>query len=120
MHRHIIILIGLVAVAVGCGQSPVKRAAGAGDFTEQEVQKFITAGRPVAEITNRFGVPDSIRTNQFDQVVMHFHSGLPETYGAKTVVIAGESGYVFGGFHLWVTNGRAMRWSASDWEKIGK
>jgi hypothetical protein len=99
-------LIGLLAVAAGCGYSPVKRAPGPGDFTEQDVQKFITAGQPVAEITNRFGVPDSIRTNQFNQVVMHFRSGLPDTIRTN--------GYVFGGFHLWTTNGKAMRWRTSD------
>jgi hypothetical protein len=112
--------MGLLAITAGCGYSPVKRAPGPGDFTEQDVQKFITPGQPVAEITNRFGVPTYTRTNQFKQVVMHFRSGLPETYGAKTVVIAGEPGYVFAGFHLWATNDRVMRWSVSDWEKIGK
>jgi hypothetical protein len=120
MHTHILMFIGLTAIATGCGYSPVKRAPGPGNFTEQDVQKFVIPGRPVAQITNRFGVPDSTRTNQFNQVVMHFRSGLPETYSAKTVVIAGEPGYVYAGFHLWATNGRAMRWSVSGWEKIGK
>ncbi len=120
MHTRITIHIGLIAIAAGCGYSPIKRDPGPGDFTEQDVQKFITPGRPGAEITNRFGVPDSTRINQFNQVVMHFRSGLPETRSAKTRVITGEPGYVFAGFHLWATNGRAMRWSVSSWEKIGK
>ncbi|MGZ4965485.1 MAG: hypothetical protein ACXWC8_23265 [Limisphaerales bacterium] len=120
MHRTITMLIGLIAMAAGCGYSPVRRAPGLGDFTQQDVQKFITPGRPVADVTNRFGVPIYTKTNQFNQIVMRFRSGLPETRGAKTVVIAGEPGYVFAGFTLWSTNGIAMRWSVSDWEKIGR
>ncbi len=114
------ILVVLVAMWGGCGYSPTKRAPGRGDFTQQDVQRFISAGQPVAEVTNRFGVPEYTKTNQFNQVLMHFHSGLPQTYSPKTVVIAGEPGYVFAGFDLWATNGKVMRWRAGDWEKVGR
>jgi hypothetical protein len=96
------------------------RAPGPGDFTEQDVQNFVKPGQLVEEVTNRFGVPNYTKTNQFNQVVMHFFSGLPDTYGAKTIVIAGEPGYVFAGFDLWSTNGKVMRWRVSDWEKTGR
>ncbi len=109
MHTRIMLIIGLSVACAGCGSSPVKRAPGPRDFTMQDVQKFVTPGRPVVEITNRFGLPLYTKTNQFDQVVMRFRSGLPETRGAKKVVIAGEPGYVFAGFLLWSTNGSAMR-----------
>src|SRR6185312_15354623 len=114
MQTRITLLIGLLVVAAGCGVVPVKRAPGPRDFTDQDVQKFVTPGRPVAEITNRFGGPIYTKTNQLEQVVMRFRSGLPETRGAKSVVIAGKPGYVFAGFLLWSTNGAAMRWMVSD------
>jgi hypothetical protein len=98
------------------GWVPVPRTPGPHDYSEQDVQSFITPGRPLAEITNRFGQPTFLRTNG-EYLVWHFRSGLPETYPAKTVTIAGEPGYSFAGFTLWTTNGQAARWGASDWKK---
>jgi len=111
MNTRIIILIGFVVIAAGCKYAPVKRAPGPEDFTEQDVKTFITLGQPVSEITNRFGVPYLTKTNQFNQVIMRFHSGLPDTIRTN--------GYVFAGFHLVATNGTALRWSASEWQKDG-
>ena len=107
-----ILLLILMCTVSGCKYSSEKRAPGLGDFTEQDVQNFIAPGRTVAEITNRFGAPDYIRTNQYHQVIMHFRSGLPDTVRTN--------GYVFAGFHLWTTNGIAVRWSTSDWLKHEK
>ena len=42
---------------------PGERAPGPGDFTEQDVESFITPGRPFEEITNRFGQPRLVNTN---------------------------------------------------------
>jgi hypothetical protein len=88
------------------GWVPVARTPGPHDYTEQDVQSFITPGRSLVEITNRFGQPTLLRANG-EYLVWHFRSGLPGTYPAKTVAIAGERGYVFAGFRLWTTNGQA-------------
>jgi hypothetical protein len=114
-----VFLMVLIAATDGCSYSPVARAPGPGDFTERDVQKFITPGRPFEEITNRFGQPTLINTNG-QYLIWQFQSGLPETRPVKTEVILGEKGYVFAAFQLWTTNGRAARWRVSCWEKIGK
>jgi len=109
-RMRVTMFIALLLIAAGC--KPVLRPAGPGDFTERDVQKFITPGQPVAEVTNRFGVPRSITTNQFNQIVMYFHSGLPETIRTND--------YVFSGFHLWSTNEKVMRWRTASYSKIGE
>ena len=119
---HILIFVSAFALLIwsaGCRYSPAARAPGPGDFTEEDVHGFITPGRAFEEITNRFGQPMLVNTNGH-YLIWQFRSGLPETHPAKTQVAFGEPGYVFAGFQLWTTNGRAARWRASSWEKIGK
>jgi hypothetical protein len=115
---HMIVLLSAIALC-GCSYSPVGHAPGPGDFTEQDVQSFVMPGRPFVEITNRFGQPKLIGTNG-QYLIWLFHSGLPETHPSNTIVIAGEPGYVFSDFSLWTSNGIAVKWKVTGWEKIGK
>lgn len=118
IQLQMIVLVSAVALC-GCGDSPVGHAPGPGDFTEQDVQNFVTPGRPLVEITNRFGRPKLTGTNG-QYLIWRFHSGLVETHPTKTIVIAGEPGYVFSDFSLWTSNGSAVKWRVTGWEKIGK
>jgi hypothetical protein len=59
------LLIVLAVVLVGCGK-PRHTAVSITSvprFSEQEVREFVTPGRTAAEVTNRFGVPGSVMTN---------------------------------------------------------
>ena len=110
------VAVVLATACAGCGLFSSGRAPGPCDFTEEDVRNFMKAGRPLAEITNRFGKATLVRTNGIYSV-WHFWSGLPDTHPRQTVVIFGEPGYVFAGFNLWTTNGLATRWGESSWEK---
>ncbi len=107
----VIYIFGAVFLFLWFGWVPVARTPGPHDYTEQDVQMFITPGRPFAEITNRFGQPRLMNTNG-QYLVWHFHSGLPETRPMQ--------GYVFAGFTLWTTNGQAAKWRAADLERVGR
>jgi hypothetical protein len=107
----LVFVFGSVLLFVWFGWVPVPRTPGPHDYTEQDVQRFITPGRPFVEITNRFGQPRLSSTNG-PYLVWHFSSGLPDTRP--------EQGYVFAEFTLWTTNGQAAKWSATDWEKVGR
>ena len=115
---HTIALMSAIGLC-GCSYSPVGHKPGPGDFTEQDVQSFVTPGRPFTEITNRFGQPKLIGTNG-QYLIWIFHSGLPETHPSHTIVIAGVPGYAFSSFDLWTSNGSAVMWKVSGWEKVGK
>ncbi len=70
-------IVSLWGLLGGCGVFSTARATGPGDFSEEDVRLFITPGRPLGEITNRFGQARLVRTNgQYS--VWHFRSGLPD------------------------------------------
>jgi len=105
-------LFGFVAAitfCVGCKNHAISRAPGPGDFTEDDVQQFVTVGRPISEIISRYGKPEFARTNgvygRYD-----FNSGLPETRPGH--------GYIFGGFSVRTKDGKAVDWHVTRWEKI--
>ncbi len=100
-------------LSYGCGQAPVGRAPGPGDFTEGDVQAFVTPGRSYEEITNRFGQPRLVTTNG-DYVVSVFASGLPDTTIARQYV---TKGHVFSGFRVYTIDGKAVKWGVSGWRK---
>jgi hypothetical protein len=101
----------LVALAIGC--RPIARAPGSGDFTQQDVQAFITPGMPFEQITNRFGQPFLTKT-QGEYLVTEFRSGLPDTTLAKRFE---TNGYVFSSFRLFTKDGKAVRWMPSGFSK---
>jgi hypothetical protein len=58
-------LIILAVILAGCGkphEATVSRAS-IPTFTEQQVRAFVTPGRTIAEVTNRFGIPNVVSTN---------------------------------------------------------
>ena len=62
-------LVFFAVVLTGCAES--HQHASVPSFSEQEVREFVTPGRTIAEITNRFGVPGAVMTND-GHIVMWF------------------------------------------------
>ena len=58
----------LLVVLAGCSKP---QHVSVPSFSEQDVREFVTPGRTVAEITNHFGVPGAVMTND-GRVVMWF------------------------------------------------
>ena len=74
-------LIILAVILSGCGKphhATVFRAS-VPTFSEQEVREFITPGRTIAEMTNRFGVPGAVMTNE-GHIVMWFSNPINALY----------------------------------------
>jgi hypothetical protein len=66
-------LIILAVILAGCGKphpATVSRAS-VPTFSEPEVREFVAPGRKIAEITNRFGIPGAVMTND-GRLVMWF------------------------------------------------
>jgi hypothetical protein len=69
----ILIFAILAVVLVGCSQPPPTSVSGAAvsTFSENDVREFVTPGRTISEITNRFGRPGAVMTND-GRIVMWF------------------------------------------------
>jgi hypothetical protein len=79
-----ILALAILAVGlVGCGK-PHRASvphASPPSYSEQNVREFVTPGRTIAEITNRFGVPSSVMTNN-GHIVMWFCNPIRAENGA--------------------------------------
>ena len=66
-------LIIVAVILAGCGKPhhETDSIASVPRFSEQEVREFVAPGRTITEITNRFGVPGAVMTND-GHVVMWF------------------------------------------------
>jgi hypothetical protein len=98
---HFIKILPLFIFAVGlagCGErhSPAPPPP---TFSEQEVRVFVTAGRTIAEITNRFGIPGAVMTND-GHIVMWF---------SNPVALSNKEVHPFG-FSASFTNGMVEKW----------
>jgi hypothetical protein len=71
-------------------------------FSEQEVREFVTPGRTIAEITNRFGVPGGVMTND-GRIVMWFSNPI-------NMDLINEAPQF--GFSASFTNGMVEKWEA--------
>lgn len=93
-------LIILAVILVGCGKPnhAMVSSASIPIFSEQGVHEFVTPGRTIAEITNRFGVPGAIMTND-GRVEMWFSNPVLLTNGAHPF-----------GFSASFTNGTVEKW----------
>lgn len=116
-----------IAVALALGGSAMvnafdshrERGPGHVVFTEEEVRAFITPGRSLSDVTNRFGEPVKVKTNG-QYLVWRFRTDLPKIRGAPSIEIAGEKGFVFAAFTLRTSNGVVVSWMPVEWAKTGK
>jgi hypothetical protein len=95
-------LIILAVILVGCGKpnhAAVSRAS-VPTFSEQEVREFVTPGRTVAEITNQFGIPGAVMTND-GHIVMWFSNPI--------ALVSGSEAHAFA-FSASFTNGMVEKW----------
>ena len=95
-------LIVLAVILVGCDKPNHATVSGASvpTFSEQEAREFVTPGRTVAEITNRFGVPGAVMTND-GHVVMWFSNPI--------ALVSGSEAHAFA-FSASFTNGIVEKW----------
>jgi hypothetical protein len=95
-------LIILAVVLAGCGKphQTANSIASVPRFTEQEVREFVTPGRTIAEITNRFGVPGAVMTND-GAVVMWFCNPFEQVSRPLTMPFAFSASF---------TNGMVKKW----------
>jgi hypothetical protein len=58
-------LIILAVILAGCGKphDAIVSRASIPTFSEQQVRDFVTPGRTIIEVTNRFGIPSVAMTN---------------------------------------------------------
>jgi hypothetical protein len=68
-----LVLVLLTATLIGCANRDQKEGAGAPSpsFSKQDFQEFVTPGRTIAEVTNRFGAPSAV-TKKNGSTVMEF------------------------------------------------
>jgi hypothetical protein len=96
----ILTLIALSVVLIGCGKSNHDSISQAPpQFNEQDVRNFITPGKTIAEVTNRFGRPSSVMTNN-GKIVMWF---------SNPIMMTTEKTHPFG-FSTSFTNGVVEKW----------
>jgi hypothetical protein len=95
-------LIILATTLIGCGKpnhATVSRAS-VPAFSEQEVREFVTPSRTAAEITNRFGVPGAVMTND-GHIIMWFSNPI--------ALVSGSEAHTFA-FSASFTNGMVEKW----------
>jgi hypothetical protein len=92
----------LAVVLVGCDKTNHDASSQAPpSFSENDVREFVTPGRTIAEITNRFGHPSAVMTNN-GQIVMWF---------SNPFMITTNEARPFG-FSTSFTNGIVEKWEA--------
>ncbi|SRR6266480_599735 len=111
MTRELLLLSSLLSItlAIGChrksagSQIAINRAQATKGYSEAELDKLITPGMSLAEVTNKFGLPGS--AIQITESMIHL------SYSFPFEVKKPEEGPYMTGFGIDIKDGRVLRWS---------
>jgi hypothetical protein len=92
----------LAIVLVGCGKTNHDSVTQVPpSFSEKDVREFVTPGRTIAEVTNRFGHPCAVMTN----------NGRISIWFINPLMASSKAANPFG-FSTSFTNGMVEKWEA--------